>query len=51
MDPNYTQNIRLSEKIPNLYSSLSVVIGSGNSNFDSGFVIYYSKIIFLILGV
>jgi alpha-glucosidase len=36
MDTNYTQRIRLSDKISNLCDSLTVVVGSVNSNFDTG---------------
>jgi len=36
MDRNYTQRVRLSDKISNLCDSLTVVVGSGNSNFDTG---------------
>lgn len=38
MDTNYTQRIRLSDKISNLCDSLTVVVGSVNSNFDTGLV-------------
>ncbi|XP_001949423.2 maltase 1-like [Acyrthosiphon pisum] len=36
MDTNYTQRVRLSDKISNLCDSLTVVVGSVNSNFDTG---------------
>ncbi|XP_022164151.1 maltase 1-like [Myzus persicae] len=36
MDTNYTQRVRLSDKISNLKDSLTVVVGSVNSNFDTG---------------
>lgn len=38
MDTNYTQRVRLSDKISNLKDSLTVVVGSVNSNFDTGLV-------------
>jgi len=46
MDTNYTQNIRLSDQISNLKDSLTVVVGSGNSNFNPGLVPnnYFAKI-------
>ncbi|XP_026813423.1 maltase 2-like isoform X2 [Rhopalosiphum maidis] len=36
MDTNYTQNVRLSDQISNLHATLTVVVGSGNSNFNTG---------------
>lgn len=39
MDSNNTQHVRLSDQIPNLNSSLIVVCGSRNSNFNAGLVI------------
>ncbi|CAI6365687.1 unnamed protein product [Macrosiphum euphorbiae] len=36
MDTSYTQRVRLSDKISNLCDSLTVVVGSVNSNFDTG---------------
>lgn len=41
MDSNYTQRVRLSDKISNLCDSLTVVVGSVNSNFDTGLVHNY----------
>jgi hypothetical protein len=38
MDTNYTQNVRLSDQISNLNDILTVVVGSGNSNFNTGLV-------------
>lgn len=38
MDANNVQSVRLSNKISNLSASLTVVVGSVNSNFDTGLV-------------
>lgn len=38
MDKNHTQSVRLTEKLSNLSDSLTVIIGSANSNFDTGSV-------------
>jgi len=38
MDANNVQSVRLSNKISNLSESLTVVVGSANSNFDTGLV-------------
>ncbi|XP_026806084.1 maltase 1-like [Rhopalosiphum maidis] len=36
MDKNYTQHVRLSDQISNLSDSLTIVVGSENSNFNTG---------------
>lgn len=51
MDTNSMQNVRLSDQMPNLYGSLTVVIGSKNSNLDSGWVIIISRKLFRWLGL
>jgi len=39
MDTNYTQRVRLSDQISNLHDILTIVVGSENSNFNSGLVL------------
>jgi len=41
MDTNYTQRVRLSDQISNLNDMLTIVVGSENSNFNSGLVPNY----------
>ncbi|XP_025207346.1 maltase 2-like [Melanaphis sacchari] len=36
MDRNFTQHVRLSDHISNLNENLTVVVGSGDSNFNTG---------------
>ncbi|KAF0693230.1 maltase 2-like, partial [Aphis craccivora] len=36
MDTNYTQRVRLLDQISNSHNILTIVVGSGNSNFNSG---------------
>lgn len=39
MDTNYTQRVRLLDQISNSHNILTIVVGSGNSNFNSGLVL------------